>query len=74
MSDSALIDQVRAALNRARQNVDLHIEREVFEAATARAVVQEFDEQFSEMLGSTDERWTITEAGRAALRAQKGDA
>lgn len=44
-------EAVREALERAGHNVELHIEREVYEAGTARAVVQEFSEQFLPLLG-----------------------
>jgi len=42
---TAVLNLVRGAVLRAEANVDLHIERDVFEPNTARAVVQEFREQ-----------------------------
>jgi hypothetical protein len=41
---------IRAAMERATHNVDLHIEREVFHEGTAKAVVQEFEEQLKPLL------------------------
>ncbi len=51
-TEEAIIAAVREALLRAESNIELHIEREVYESSPARAIIQEYREQFAVILGS----------------------
>ena len=50
MNHTSWQSAIRGAMERASVNVDLHIERDIYDGDTARAVVQEYTEQLQPLL------------------------
>ncbi len=63
------VAEVRAALQRAEANAQLHIERDVYDAVTAKAVAEEYATQFAPLLGAG----VIDEARRALVKRYHPD-
>jgi hypothetical protein len=74
LPEEACRRRVRAALVRIEHMVELHIVTGVFEVRTARAVVQECNEQFAPLLGKVAPAADLRERHRTPFGVGNADA